>query len=91
MRDTGIQIAWYNEEMSRTTDEIIADAMSLAPAERARLADSLLQSLNGPGQHEIDESWAEEAERRIDEFDAGGVTAIPADLVLRPRTPKTST
>jgi putative addiction module component (TIGR02574 family) len=74
--------------MSRTTDEIIADAMALAPEERARLADTLLQSLSAPEQREVDESWAREAERRIDEYDAGAVTAIPADEVIRPRAPR---
>jgi putative addiction module component (TIGR02574 family) len=72
--------------MSQTTDEIMAAAMALSPEERARLADSLLESLSTPEQREIDQSWAEEAERRIEEYEAGGITTIPADKVLRPRT-----
>jgi putative addiction module component (TIGR02574 family) len=74
--------------MSQTTEEIIAAALKLPPESKAKLADELLASLDGPEQTEIDDAWAVEAERRIDEYDRGGIKTIPADQVLRPRQPQ---
>ena len=74
--------------MSQTTEEVLAAAMALPLEDRARLADTLLDSLRTPEQREIDESWAEEAERRIDEYEAGRMPTMPADDVLRPRPPR---
>ena len=74
--------------MSQTTEEIIAAALKLPPESKAKLADELLASLDGPEQTEIDDAWAVEAERRIDDYDAGGIKTIPADQVLRPRQPQ---
>ena len=71
--------------MSHTKDEILAAAMTLTPEDRALLADTLLESLHPRDQQEIDAAWAEEAERRIDEFEAGRITTVPAEQVLRPR------
>ncbi len=71
--------------MSQTTEEIIAAALNLPPESKASLADKLLASLEGAEQNEIDDAWAIEAERRIDEYDAGGMKTIPADQVLRSR------
>jgi len=48
---------------------------------RAQLVDALLRSLN-PAQAEIDASWAAEAERRIDELDAGEAQLIPGEEVF---------
>ena len=74
--------------MSQTTEEIIAAALKLPPESKAKLADELLASLDGPEQTEIDNAWAAEAERRIDEYETGGIKTIPADQVLRPRQPQ---
>ena len=74
--------------MSQTTEEIIAAALKLPPESKARLADELLASLDGPEQTEIDNAWAIEAERRIDEYETGGIKTIPSDQVLRPRQPQ---
>jgi putative addiction module component (TIGR02574 family) len=71
--------------MSLTQEQIVEAALSLSPQARAELADRLLTSLNGPEQAEIDQAWAEECERRIDDYDAGRVKGIPAEEVLRPR------
>lgn len=72
--------------MSQTTEDVIAAALNLPPESKARLADELLASLASAEQNEIDDAWAIEAERRIDEYDAGGMKTIPADQVFRVAT-----
>ena len=63
------------------TDELLNEALALPVELRAQLVDALLRSLN-PAQAEIDESWAAEAERRIDELDAGEAQLIPGEEVF---------
>ncbi|HXT64351.1 MAG TPA: addiction module protein [Pyrinomonadaceae bacterium] len=63
-------------------DEILSTTLLLSPNERAMLADHLLASLDAPTQKEIDEAWAEEAERRMCELKEGKVEAIDGELVM---------
>jgi putative addiction module component (TIGR02574 family) len=63
------------------TDELLNEAISLPVELRAQLVDALLRSLN-PAQAEIDGLWAAEAERRIDEIDAGQAELIPGEEVF---------
>jgi putative addiction module component (TIGR02574 family) len=69
--------------MLDTYDEILSAALSLPPYERAMLADRLLESLNGPNQKQIDDAWAEEAERRMCEIDESKVESIDGELVMQ--------
>lgn len=64
------------------TEDLIKEAVSLPVELRARLVDELLKSLN-PSQAEIDELWAAEAERRVDEIESGKVQPIPGEQVFR--------
>lgn len=41
------------------------------------------QSLDSPNQKQIDDAWAEEAERRMREIDEGKVEAIDGELVMQ--------
>lgn len=68
--------------MAANFDDIIKDALSLPPGERAMLADHLLESLDWEKQKEIDALWAAEAERRNQEIDDGVVTPIPGEEVM---------
>ena len=68
--------------MAANFDDIIKDALSLPPGERAMLADHLLESLDWEKQKEIDALWAQEAERRSREIDDGVVTPVPGEEVL---------
>jgi putative addiction module component (TIGR02574 family) len=68
-----------------TTENIISAAMSLPPESKVKLARQLLDSLRGPDEKDVDEVWAVEIERRIDEYEAGKVQTIPAEQVIRPR------
>lgn len=68
--------------MAANFDDVIKDALSLPPGERAMLADHLLESLDWEKQKEIDALWAAEAERRNQEIDDGVVTPIPGEEVM---------
>jgi putative addiction module component (TIGR02574 family) len=70
-------------ELMSTFDEILRAALSLAPEQRAMLADRLLESLDGPDQKRIDALWAEEVERRLREIDEGKVEMIDGELVMQ--------
>lgn len=61
-----------------------ADEASLLPREdRVELVEKLLQSLNSPGIAEIDKLWAEEAEKRIAEYEEGKINAIEGKQVFK--------
>lgn len=64
-----------------TALEIVeAQAFQLNPEERARLADRLIASLFDDRQ--IEEEWAAEVERRIEEIEAGRARLIPAAAAI---------
>jgi putative addiction module component (TIGR02574 family) len=61
----------------------ILDEVLLLPADgRANLVEKLLTSLNLPTQPEIDQLWAEEAEKRIAQIDKGEKKLIPGKKVF---------
>jgi len=64
--------------ISKLTDQ----ALSLPTVDRVYLADKLLESLNASNSEELNQLWAEEAERRIDELDSGRVQTIQGDKVF---------
>jgi len=69
--------------MGNSPKEVRSAALSMTPKERAKLAEELLASLDGPQRNEVDAAWAEEIERRIDEMESGKVKGIPAEDVFR--------
>lgn len=69
--------------MKSNLDEVQQLAMSLDPSDRATLAGRLIDSLHDDDQAAVDAAWAEEAERRVDEFWASGGKGIPAEEVFR--------
>lgn len=56
--------------------EILDLAMTLKPVERLLIIDGLLRSLDEPD-HNIDELWAVEAEKRLNACREGRVEGIP--------------
>ena len=52
-----------------STDELEVEALKLAPQDRARLAEKLLQSLETLSDEENARLWAEEAQRRDQAWD----------------------
>ena len=63
------------------TNEILKEAITLPPAERALLIDKLLNSLDEHDE-EIDRLWAKESENRIDAYQQGKIKSIPIDKIL---------
>lgn len=66
-----------------STEELEVAALKLAPEERARLAEKLLESLEHLSDDENARLWAEEAERRDHGWDADPTMGRPADDVFR--------
>ncbi len=61
--------------------EVIKGAMSLDVRDRAALAEKLLASLDELSEEEAERLWAEEAQRRLDEYRAGRAKGVQADTV----------
>ncbi|MBI4686026.1 MAG: addiction module protein [Nitrospirae bacterium] len=62
--------------------QILSAALKLPPVERAELVENLLSSFEFTSREKIDALWAQEAESRIDAFDRGDISAIPAKEVF---------
>jgi putative addiction module component (TIGR02574 family) len=59
---------------------IEAQALKLPAEERAQLADRLIASLFG--NQEVEDAWAAEVERRIEEIENGRARMIPAEEAI---------
>lgn len=59
--------------------QVLENALSLDVQERAALAERLLASLDELSEEEAQRLWAEEAQRRLQEYRAGRAQAIPAE------------
>ena len=68
--------------MSDTLTELKEKASRLSEAERAALALSLIESLDGPPDPGVEEAWRIEIERRVGEIDRGEAQLIPGDEVF---------
>ena len=62
--------------MSNQLEIVEAQALKLSPEERAQLADRLVTSLFKD--EEIEDAWAAEVERRIEEIESARAKLIPA-------------
>lgn len=68
--------------MNTTFEQLAQEAMRLAPAERAELADFLVGSLEASQPDDIQRLWIETALSRLEEIRSGRVAAIPGPEVL---------
>jgi len=68
--------------MSDMLAELKKNAAQLSDVERAELALSLIESLDGPADPDVEEAWRVEIERRIGQIDRGEVELIPGDEVF---------
>jgi putative addiction module component (TIGR02574 family) len=64
-----------------TAEQIISQALSLPPAEKARVVDELLSSLDQPNP-EIDALWREEVEDRIAAYNDGTLKSVSLEEAL---------
>lgn len=60
-----------------STEELEGEVLKLAPRDRARLAERLLESLENLTEEENAHLWAEEAERRETAWDASTSRPLP--------------
>ena len=71
--------------MSSSLSDIEIQAKKLSPEDRARLAESLLESLHVP-MHDIESVWAKEIEERVAAYDRGeSKTYDAADVFAKAR------
>ena len=69
--------------MSGKTKSVLDAALALPADDRAEIAERLMLSLDEQRQREIEDAWAAEIQRRMDEVDRGEVAMIPADEAMR--------
>ena len=66
--------------MSATVEALEAEALQLSAAERARLVERLIASLDIDP--EVEEAWAAEVERRNAEIESGAVSLVSGPEAL---------
>lgn len=70
--------------MDSQLEIVEAQALKLSPEERAQLANRLIASLFED--HEVEEAWAAEVERRIEAVESGRSELVPAaEAIARAR------
>lgn len=62
--------------------KVLDEVLQLPVDARVNLVERLLTSLNLPTQPEIDQLWAEEAEKRIAQIDKGEIKLVPGRKVF---------
>jgi len=67
--------------MTTLVEELSARVMALPAADRARLAEELLESLQAQADPEAEAAWDREIERRVTEIQSGAVRLVSADDV----------
>ncbi len=61
--------------------EILEQAITFKPQERFKIVEGLLKSLDEPDRN-IDEIWAEEAEKRLQAYRDGRLEGIPMEEIF---------
>lgn len=69
--------------MTKAAQSILQQALRLNPVERAQLIELLFHSFDKARDSQVDARWAEEAESRIDAYDAGKIKANTVDAVFK--------
>ena len=68
--------------MARQFSEIQQELAELPAKERAKLALALVESLEPEEEGDIAEAWRVEAERRLEQYNRGEITAVPGEQVF---------
>jgi putative addiction module component (TIGR02574 family) len=70
-------------QMSAQGLEVLDKALALSVKERGLLIDRLVESLDDePAEEGVEEAWAEEIKRRVDDVRLGRVELIPGEEVI---------
>lgn len=69
--------------MAASLESLLETALALPADSRATLAEKLLESLDVPGQAEIDSAWVAEALKRLAAVESGEARTVPVDEVFR--------
>jgi putative addiction module component (TIGR02574 family) len=71
-------------QMSAQGLEVLDKALALSVKERGLLIDRLVESLDdGAVEEGVEEAWADEIKRRVDDVRSGRVETIPSEQVFR--------
>jgi putative addiction module component (TIGR02574 family) len=62
--------------------ELLEEAMKLKPRDRFMLVESLIRSLDEPDKN-LDEIWADEAEKRLKAYREGRLQGIPMEEIFK--------
>jgi putative addiction module component (TIGR02574 family) len=68
--------------MSEREARLLEEALSLPAEAQAALVEQLLASFDASARQHIDTLWAREAEDRLDAFERGEISTIPAANVF---------
>lgn len=63
--------------MGPKAQKLLEAVLELPDDERADVAGALLESLDAPAEEGVEEAWADEIKRRIEEVESGAVKTIP--------------
>ena len=64
------------------TKNIIQNALSLTPAERLFIIETLSKSLSEPDK-DIENYWKEEVEKRYEQFISGKIKTVPYEDIIK--------
>jgi len=65
-----------------SSKEILDQALHLKPEEKFMIIEGLIKSLDEPDK-ELDEIWAEEAEKRLEAYREGRLEGIPMEDIFK--------
>ncbi len=68
--------------MENNSQQIFKDALAMPPVDKASLIEKLFHSFDKEKQQAIDQSWATEAESRIDAFENGKISSRSFSAIL---------
>ncbi len=71
-------------QMTPDLSKLLEQALALSTRERGLIIDRLIKSLDeGPAEEGVEEAWAGEIKRRIEDIKSGKAKMIPGEQVLR--------
>lgn len=69
--------------MSRSVEEVLAEALNMSPQERAIIAERLIGSLDNQYDSEVELAWQREIQKRISKIENKEVNCLPWEEVRK--------